>query len=99
MHAIQENAAGQWDMVLSELRKSLPGAIAHLKELEAVVAGSVSASAMDPEQWAELCTDLVHYLARDEETGISPEETVRRVSGLVQSALDAGDLLVHFEEF
>ena len=99
MHAIQENAAEQWDRILSELRENLPQAIAHLKDLEAATEASVSASEMGPDEWAEPCADLLQYLVRDEETGVSPEETVRRIAGLVQSALDAGDLLVHFEEF
>lgn len=99
MDTIQQTAAEQWDLALSQLRETVPQAIMHLQNLEAVAQACYESYEMGPEEWTEQLVDLERFALRDESTGISPEETIRRVFGLVRGALGAGDQLINFEEF
>jgi len=99
MSTIQQTAAEQWDLTLSQLREDVRKAIVHLQKLKAVTQSGYTSYEMGPEEWAEQAVELEYFIARDERTGISPEETVGRVFRLLRTSLQAGDLLVNFEEF
>jgi len=99
MEAIQETAAEQWNLVLSQLRQAVPQAVAYLHDLETVMQTSYHSAEMGPEEWSEQAADLEFFILPDEHGETSPENAVRRVFELVRSALDAGDRLVSIEEF
>lgn len=99
METIQETAAEQWNLALSQLRQAVPQAVAYLQDLETVMQTSYHSAEMGPEEWSEQGTDLEFFILPGEQGGISPEKAVCRVFELVRSALDAGDRLVSIEEF
>jgi hypothetical protein len=99
MGTTQPTREQQWDLAFSQLREAVPQAIAHLRRLEAVTETSYDSSEMGPEEWAEESAELEYFITPDEKTGISPEETVRRVFEAVRNVLAAGDQLTDYEEF
>ncbi len=99
MGAIKQTRARQLDLAFSQLREVVPQAIAYLQRLEAVTETSYDSSEMGPEEWSEESADLEYFITPDDQTGISPEETIRRVFKAVRGAIEAGDQLTNFEEF
>ncbi|MHC4176710.1 MAG: hypothetical protein ACYSWU_04345 [Planctomycetota bacterium] len=99
MAVIQQTAAEQWDLALSQLREVVPRAISHLQDLEAVAQTCYDSCEMGPEEWCEQSTDLEYFVVRDESTGVSPEDSVRQVFRSVRRALDAGDSFANFGGF
>ncbi len=99
MGVIQETAAEQWNLTLSQLRESVRQSIVELQKLESAAQACYDSYEMGPEEWSEQAVDLESFITPDQRTGISPEQTVREAFRLLRSALQEGDLLVNFEEF